>query len=51
MIWAGPHNPDAGSRMSVATIDYSDAAPVAYVGTYVELDQLAPRNLRRIEGW
>jgi hypothetical protein len=34
-----------------ATLDYSDATPVAYVGTYVELEQLAARNLRRFEGW
>lgn len=40
-----------GDERRFATIDYSDATPVAYVGTYVELDQLAPRNLRRFEGW
>jgi hypothetical protein len=40
-----------GTEPRFATIDYSDATPVAYVGTYVELEQLAPRNLRRIEGW
>jgi Domain of unknown function (DUF4178) len=40
-----------GDELRFATIDYSDATPVAYVGTYVELDQLAPRNLRRFEGW
>lgn len=40
-----------GTEPRFATIDYSDDTPVAYVGTYVELDQLAPRNLRRIEGW
>jgi hypothetical protein len=40
-----------GDELRFATIDYSDESPVAYVGTYVELDQLAPRNLRRIEGW
>jgi hypothetical protein len=34
-----------------ATIDYSDATPAVYVGSYVELDELAPRNLRRFEGW
>lgn len=41
----------SGDTPRFATIDYSDEPPVAYVGTYVELDQLAPRNLRRIEGW
>ena len=40
-----------GDTLRFATIDYSDDTPVAYVGTYVELDQLAPKNLRRIEGW
>jgi hypothetical protein len=38
-------------ELRFATIDYSDDSPVAYVGTYVELEQLAARNLRRIEGW
>jgi len=41
----------SGDTLRFATIDYSDESPVAYVGTYVELDQLAPKNLRRIEGW
>jgi hypothetical protein len=40
-----------GEPVRFATIDYSDDAPVAYVGTYVELDQLAPKYLRRFEGW
>jgi predicted RNA-binding Zn-ribbon protein involved in translation (DUF1610 family) len=40
-----------GNEPRFATIDYSDDTPVAYVGAYVDLDQLAPRNLRRIEGW
>jgi predicted RNA-binding Zn-ribbon protein involved in translation (DUF1610 family) len=38
-------------ELRFATIDYSDATPAAYVGTYVELEQLSPRNLRRFEGW
>jgi hypothetical protein len=38
-------------ELRFATIDYSDESPVAYVGSYVELEQLAARNLRRIEGW
>jgi hypothetical protein len=41
----------SGDTPRFATIDYSDGAPIAYVGTYVELEQLAPKNLRRIEGW
>jgi hypothetical protein len=40
-----------GDPPRFATIDYSDDTPVAYVGTYVELEQLAARNLRRFEGW
>ncbi|MEO6527076.1 MAG: DUF4178 domain-containing protein [Gemmatimonadaceae bacterium] len=40
-----------GDEPRFATLDYSDDAPVAYVGTYVELEQLSPRNLRRFEGW
>ena len=40
-----------GDQLRFATIDYSDVTPVAYVGTYVELEQLAARNLRRFEGW
>jgi hypothetical protein len=38
-------------QLRFATIDYSDDTPVAYVGTYVELEQLAARNHRRFEGW
>ena len=40
-----------GDEPRFATIDYSDDAPVAYVGQYVDLEQLAARNLRRFEGW
>jgi hypothetical protein len=39
------------STANFATIDYSDGQPVAYLGTYVELEQLAARNLRKFEGW
>jgi hypothetical protein len=42
---------DGGEPLRFATIDYSDDTPVAYVGTYVELEQLDARNLRRFEGW
>ncbi len=38
-------------ELRFATIDYSDESPVTYVGSYVELEQLAARTLRRIEGW
>jgi hypothetical protein len=40
-----------GEQLRFATIDYSDEVPVAYVGRYVELEELAARNLRRFEGW
>ncbi|HKH91654.1 MAG TPA: DUF4178 domain-containing protein [Gemmatimonadaceae bacterium] len=40
-----------GDQRHFATIDYSDETPVAYVGSYVELEQLSARNLRRFEGW
>jgi hypothetical protein len=39
------------SAASFATLDYSDDPPVAYLGSYVELDQLGARNLRQFEGW
>ena len=39
------------AELRFATIDFSDLPPAVYVGTYVELDDLAPRNLRRFEGW
>jgi hypothetical protein len=35
----------------IATLDYSDDVPAAYVGSYVTLDELALRNTRSIEGW
>jgi hypothetical protein len=41
----------ADEELRFATIDYSDETPVAYVGSYVELEQLAARNLRRFDGW
>ena len=34
-----------------ATIDYSDDAPVLYLGEYAEFDDLHLGNLRKIEGW
>jgi hypothetical protein len=40
-----------GGEPRFATLDYSDETPVAYVGSYVELEQLAARNLRQFEGW
>ncbi|MFL5607944.1 MAG: DUF4178 domain-containing protein [Gemmatimonadaceae bacterium] len=35
----------------IATLDYSDDHPVAYVGSYVTLAELGLRNMRTIEGW
>lgn len=34
-----------------ATIDYSDDAPVLYLGESVEFDELKLKNLRTFEGW
>ena len=50
-LFADLDSEGTADELRFATIDYSDESPVAYVGTYVELDQLAPRNLRRVEGW
>ena len=50
-LFADLDSDGTGDGLRFATIDYSDDAPVAYVGTYVELEQLAARNLRRFEGW
>ena len=50
-VFADLDSSGSGDQLRFATIDYSDDAPVAYVGTYVELEQLAARNLRRFEGW
>lgn len=50
-IFADLDTDGAGRQLRFATIDYSDDTPVAYVGTYVELEQLAARNLRHFEGW
>jgi hypothetical protein len=34
-----------------ATLDYSDEAPRLYVGEVVELEALALRGLRELDGW
>jgi hypothetical protein len=34
-----------------ATLDYSDADPVLYVGEFMEFDDLKMKNLRQFEGW
>lgn len=34
-----------------ATIDYSEAEPLVFVGEWVEFGQLALTNLRRFDGW
>jgi hypothetical protein len=50
-VFADLDSSGRGEPLRFATIDYSDDTPVAYVGTYVELEQLHARNLRRFEGW
>jgi hypothetical protein len=50
-VFADLDTSGSSDQLHFATIDYSDDTPVAYVGTYVELEQLAARNLRRFEGW
>jgi hypothetical protein len=34
-----------------ATLDYSDAHPVLYLGEFVEFEDLKLKNLRQFEGW
>jgi hypothetical protein len=34
-----------------ATLDYSDAHPVLYLGEFVEFEDLKLKNLRKFEGW
>ena len=34
-----------------ATLDYSDAEPVLYLGKMVDFDALQLKNLRVFEGW
>ena len=50
-VFADLDTAGGGDELRFATIDYSDDTPVAYVGSYVELEQLSARNLRRFEGW
>src|SRR5262249_3745787 len=38
-------------HMEFATLDYSDEAPVLYVGESIDFDALQLRNVRRFEGW
>jgi hypothetical protein len=38
-------------RRDFATLDYSDDAPVLYIGKAVEFDELRLRNVRTFEGW
>jgi hypothetical protein len=38
-------------RMDFATLDYSDGAPVLYIGQTVDFDALRLKNVRRFEGW
>jgi hypothetical protein len=37
--------------MDFATLDYSDAAPVLYIGQTVDFDALRLKNVRTFEGW
>jgi hypothetical protein len=39
------------SSRKFATLDYSDAEPVLYLGELVEFDDLKLKNLRQFEGW
>ena len=39
------------SSSDFATLDYSDAEPVLYLGKMVEFDALRLTNLRALEGW
>jgi hypothetical protein len=51
VLFADLDTDGAASPTRIATIDYSESPPVAYVGSYVTLDELALRNMRAIEGW
>jgi hypothetical protein len=51
VLFADLDTDGAASPARIATLDYSDDTPVAYVGSYVTLDELALRNMRAIEGW
>lgn len=41
----------SGSGGRFATIDYSETPPLAYVGRYVEFDELKLTRLKEIPGW
>jgi len=38
-------------RLDFATLDYSDAEPVLYIGKAMDFDALRLRNVRSFEGW
>ena len=40
-----------GHDASFATIDYSDGAPILFVGRFVTYDELALRHVRTFDGW
>ena len=40
-----------GSGRQFATIDYSEAKPLVFIGEYVEFDQLGLSGLRTFDGW
>ena len=41
----------AGTGRGPATLDFSDAAPVLYLGQSLDFDALQLANVRRFEGW
>ena len=40
-----------GYDTTFATIDYSDADPLLFVGRFVEYDELELRHVRTFDGW
>lgn len=40
-----------GHDATFATIDYSDGAPLLFVGRFVDYDELSLRNVRSFDGW
>jgi hypothetical protein len=40
-----------GHDSTFATIDYSDSAPLLFVGRFVEYDDLSLRHMRTFDGW
>jgi hypothetical protein len=40
-----------GEKNSFATLDYSEEAPLVFIGEYMEFDDLHFSNLRQFDGW